>query len=182
MVEAKVPNVWKPWVDDTPGKLEQIFGLETRSEEFNYDRLLRRVVREESQMSHMMKMLSENMDKITLWQKCLLTVNSTHYPRIPFEPAHACIVETQEENLQQRTKFEKAHIELCFQAATNQDGAAGLRGAMQRAELMNFLVRLVVQFRTIEQANGIDGLSLGETFGYVLHLYVDPIFENNPIL
>ena len=65
-------------------------------------------------MDALMRLLRENMEKILLYQKMLLSVNHALYPRIPFEPAHNCIMAVQETNENQRTKFQKAHIELCF--------------------------------------------------------------------
>ena len=66
-MEEKIPNVWKPWLDDSPSKIEKIFDNERKSMEFNYDRLLRRVVRDEEQMTACMKLLKENLEKILLY-------------------------------------------------------------------------------------------------------------------
>lgn len=173
--------MWRHWIDDTPSTLDWIQKAGTESPKFDYKRLLERVVKDEDEMAALLRQLRENLGKILIYQKMLLAINDKQYPQIPFDPCLSCIMNVQDNNQNQRTRFQKAHIELCFQAATNEDGVAGLRGAMHRSELLNYIIRLVVQFARLQQQLTQVNDSFSDCFAYVVHLFIDPICDDNPI-
>lgn len=46
-IALKVPNVWKPWRADTPADLENCFAIEVQKPEFQYERLVEKIIKSE---------------------------------------------------------------------------------------------------------------------------------------
>lgn len=85
-----------------------------------------------------------------------------------------------QESFSGKQKLQKAHVELAFQSATNTDGVSGLRGAMCRAELLNFLIRLARTWQTLGGKAGVRR-RLSDNLNYFFTLYVDPIIDSGVI-
>ena len=66
-IENAVPNVWKPFVDDNPKIMQDIFYMEIKSEQFNWPRLTARVIKNAVDEKALLELLKSNMDKILLF-------------------------------------------------------------------------------------------------------------------
>lgn len=69
-------------------------------------------------------------------------IQSNKFPQISWDSVNESIVKVQRDPaFDQRRAIIRSKVELCFISATSGDDTHGLRSAMQRCELLDFLVR-----------------------------------------
>lgn len=161
-IALKVPNVWKPWRTDTENDLQKCFELESSQTEFQRERLMEKVIKNDQDAEATFQIMADNMHKIVLYQKHLLLGTCTKYPSISFDQIFNAIeyVHNTPKFHMKNVAIPRAQVELCFQSATGADGISALKGAMKRADLLNFLLRLCQQFRRIEKVKYKEKMNL----------------------
>ena len=68
----------------------------------------------------------------------------------------------------------RSQVELCFMRATRHDNVRGLKGAMQRSEFYDFVVRMALA--------GFPKRPADESLMEFIKTYILPIYEKQPIM
>lgn len=170
----KIPNMWKAWLHDSPAKLDACFEHETSLAECAYERLVEKVIKSGEDADSIFVFLQTNMHKLVLYQKHLICAQSGSYPQISFDQAWSAIEFVQSQEKFAGLPLPRAQVELCFQSATGADGNSALKGSMNRAALLNFLVRLAQCWVRRERGTRE---KISVHFTAFMKLYVDPVLN-----
>lgn len=110
----------------------------------------------------------------------MLADSPTKYPQISWEATNAFLDRVYSGNsaLSNYKKVQRSQVELCFIGATRTDDTKGLKSAMQRSELLDFLLRLAIQFL---KANFETREPLSHHLQFFFNSYVRRITEESPI-
>lgn len=141
-----IPDMWQKWVEDTQEDINNIFQSELDGEDFNPKKIMKKQGEEE--INKCMAIFKRKMKEIMVLQREMMSNSPSKYPEIGWEATLAFIDEAQSSNpeLDNVKKMFRSQVELCFIGATRNDDTKGLKSAMQRSELLDFLLRTSQQF------------------------------------
>jgi len=103
---------------------------------------MNKFLKKEGDVDNCLDIILENFNLIKIYQRELI-VGSAYYPQIDFKRIFAVINHINESrNLTKIQKVTKEQLELSFIQATRFDDTIGLKSAMQRQELIEFILRI----------------------------------------
>ena len=136
-----IPDMWRKWVEASKEDLAKSFELEKATEQFTIEKY----IKNKADAADCLSLLGERHGTITVYQKELL-VRSAQYPQVDWSSIRESVDWAQSREDFPPPKLRRAQLELCFIGATRTDDSKGLRSAMRRSELLDFIMRLAQQF------------------------------------
>lgn len=137
--EKIVPDMWVDFKNDNQSDLNKAFLNDLNSDDFE----IGKIIKDEDDCKACIDFLKDNMAPFMTFQKQLMFM-SNKYPQINWEVLFRTVDALQTDSAfpYSDCKIIRGQLEIIFMRATRNDKVGGLRGAVQRAELLDFMMRL----------------------------------------
>ena len=103
-----------------------------------------------------------------------MLVESSQYPFIDFETLRQHF-ESLQDKLPPEQRIKKAHLEICFIAAS---GGKSIRSGLNRSQLLEFIIRFAQSYIKEVHKSSATGAFLGQFF----ELFIYPVTDNSSVL